>query len=98
VPTPLRRFGSPNVPRGAEAHRLFKGTGTGIGGFLDVEDEAGMEIVTPIAGNAAPSGPVEANSYAVMSYAICKAISQACVDRSSRLIQIPALDAAQQSG
>lgn len=78
VPTPLQRFGSPDVPTGSEAYRLFKGTGTGIGGFLDVADEAGMEIVTPIAGNAAPSGPVEANAYAVMCDAICEAVSQGC--------------------
>jgi len=78
VPTPLRRFGSPDVPRGPEVYRLFKGTGTGIGGFLDVADEAGMEIVTPIAGNAAPSGPVEADAYAVMCDAICEAIGRGC--------------------
>jgi len=78
VPTPLRRFGSPDVPRGSEVYRLFKGTGTGIGGFLDVADEAGMEIVTPIAGNAAPSGPVEADAYAVMCDAICEAIGRGC--------------------
>jgi len=53
VPTPLRRFGGPEVPRGSEAYRLFKGTGTGFGGFLDLADEAGMEIVTPIAGTRA---------------------------------------------
>jgi len=78
VPTPLRRFGSPDVPRGPEVYRLFKGTGTGIGGFLDVADEAGMEIVTPIAGNADPSGPVEADAYAVMCDAICEAIDRGC--------------------
>ena len=37
-----------------------------------------MEIVTPIAGNAAPSGPVEASAYAAMCDAICDAISQGC--------------------
>ena len=78
VPTPLRRFGSPDVPKGPEVYRLFKGTGTGIGGFLDVADEAGMEIVTPIAGNAAPSGPVEADAYSAMCDAICEAIAQGC--------------------
>jgi microcystin degradation protein MlrC len=78
VPTPLQRFGSPDVPRGSEVYRLFKGTGTGIGGLLDVADEVGMEIVTPIAGNAAPSGPVEADAYAVMCDAICEAIGRGC--------------------
>jgi len=78
VPTPLQRFGSPDVPRGSEVYRLFKGTGTGIGGLLDVADEAGMEIVTPIAGNAEPSGPVEADAYAVMCDAIYEAIGRGC--------------------
>ncbi len=78
VPTPLRRFGSPEVPRGPEVYRLYKGTGTGIGGLLDVADAAGMEVVTPIAGNAAPSGPVEVSAYAVMCDAICEAIARGC--------------------
>ena len=78
VPTPLRRFGSPDVPRGPEVYRRFKATGTGIGGFLAVAEEAGMEIVTPIAGNAAPSGPVDANAYAVLCDAICEAIGEGC--------------------
>ena len=78
VPTPLGRFGSPEVPTGDEVYRRFKGTGTGIGGFLDVADDAGMELVTPIAGNAAPSGPVEADAYRAMCDAICEAITQGC--------------------
>jgi len=78
VPTPLRRFGSPSVPRGREAYRLYKGTGTGMGGLLDVAESAGMEIVTPIAANAAPSGPVEANAYTVICDAICDAIRRGC--------------------
>jgi len=78
VPTPLLRFGSPSVPRGREAYRLYKGTGTGMGGLLDVAESAGMEIVTPIAANAAPSGPVEANAYTVICDAICDAIRRGC--------------------
>ncbi len=78
VPTPLSRFGSPDVPTGAEVYRRFKGTGTGIGAFLDVADAAGMEIVTPIAGNAAPSGPVEAGAYGVLCDAVCEAVRAGC--------------------
>jgi len=78
VPTPLQRFGSPDVPTGPEVYRRFKGTGTGLGGLLDVADDAGMEIVTPIAGNAAPSGPVEAEAYAAIGDAICEAIARGC--------------------
>ena len=78
VPTPLERFGSSGPATGVEVYRQFKGTGTGIGAFLDVAAEEGMEIVTPIAGNAAPSGPVQAQAYAAFSDAICDAVAQGC--------------------
>jgi microcystin degradation protein MlrC len=80
VPTPLERFGRGGfgVPTGPEVYERFKGTGTGIGAFLDVADEAGMEIVTPIAGNAAPSGPVDAGAYQTMTDAICDAVAAGC--------------------
>jgi microcystin degradation protein MlrC len=78
VPTPLSRFGSPDVPTGKEVYRRFKGTGTGIGAFLDIADAEGMEIVTPIAGNAAPSTYVEKAAYDTMCDAICEAIAAGC--------------------
>ncbi len=80
VPTPLERFGrgGGGVPRGPEVYKRFSGTGTGIGAFLDVADEAGMEIVSPIAANAAPSGKVEAAAYEEMTDAICAAVEAGC--------------------
>ena len=80
VPTPLERFGRGGfgVPVGSEVYERFKGTGTGIGAFLDVADEAGMEIVTPIAANAAPSGRVDAAAYQMMTETICDAVSAGC--------------------
>ena len=78
VPTPLARFGSPEVPTGEDVYRLFKGTGTGLGAFLDIADEEEMEIVTPIAANAAPSGLVQADAYQTMCDAICDAVAKGC--------------------
>ena len=80
VPTPLERFGRGGfgVPEGPAAYKHFKGTGTGIGGLLDVADEAGWDIVTPIAGNAAPSGKVHADAYNYMSDRICEAVEAGC--------------------
>lgn len=80
VPTPLSRFarGGGEVPTGDEVYRRFKGTGTGIGAFLDVADEAQMEIVTPVAANAAPSGPVEAEAYTTMTDLIVEAVAAGC--------------------
>ena len=78
VPTPLARFGSPDVATGEEVLRRFRGTGTGIGAFLDAALAAEMEVSTPIAGNASPSGPVEAAAYAVLCDAICEAVATGC--------------------
>ena len=78
VPTPLARFGNPEVPIGEDVYRLFKGTGTGLGAFLDIADEEHMEIVTPIAANAAPSGLVQADAYQTMCDAICEAVAKGC--------------------
>ena len=80
VPTPLERFGRGGfgVPRGPEVYQRFKGTGTGLGAFLDVADEAGWEITSPIAANAAPSGAVQAGAYATMTDAICDAVAAGC--------------------
>ena len=78
VPTPLARFGSPEVATGKDVYRMFKGTGTGLGAFLDIAEAEGMEMVTPIAGNAAPSGKVEAAAYDTMCDAICDAVAAGC--------------------
>jgi len=80
VPTPLERFGRGGfgVPEGPAAYERFKGTGTGIGGLLDAADDAGWDIVTPIAGNAAPSGKVQADAYNYMSDSICAAVEAGC--------------------
>ena len=78
VPTPLARFGNPEVPTGEDVYRLFKGTGTGLGAFLDIADEENMDIVTPIAANAAPSGLVQADAYQTMCDAICDAVAKGC--------------------
>lgn len=80
VPTPLERFGRGGfgVPTGPEVYERFKGTGTGLGAFLDVGDEAGWEMVTPIAANAAPSGKVHTDAYATMTDTICDAVAAGC--------------------
>ena len=78
VPTPLSRFGFPEVPTGREVRKHFEGTGTGLGAFLEVADEEGMETITPVAGHASPSGPVHADAYAFMCDAICEAVSGGC--------------------
>jgi microcystin degradation protein MlrC len=80
VPTPLARFahGTPAPLEGRAVYEAFKGTGTAIGGFIDLADKAGAEAVFPIAGNAAPSGPVQTAAYEEMASRIVGAVAQGC--------------------
>jgi microcystin degradation protein MlrC len=80
VPTPLARFahGRPLPPEGREVYDAFKGTGTAIGAFIDLADKAGAQAVYPIAGNAAPSAPVEDSAYEAMAGRIVEAVAQGC--------------------
>jgi microcystin degradation protein MlrC len=80
VPTPLARFahGTPLPLEGRAVHEAFKGTGTAIGAFIDLADQAGAEAVYPVAGNAAPSAPVETAAYEYMAGRIVEAVAKGC--------------------
>ena len=79
VPTPLARFGGGRGPaRGPAVVEQYGGTNTCTAAFLDIFNHAGAEIVTPIAGNALPSGPVAAAAYQTMCDAICAAVEAGC--------------------
>jgi microcystin degradation protein MlrC len=74
VPTPLARFGhGPGPLYGEAAVRAYRGTGTGLGAYLDLAQREGAEIVVPIAAGAPPSGPVEDAAYAEITDRICAA-------------------------
>lgn len=68
VVTDLARFsGTAEVPpEGVEAERIYRGTATCLGGFLDVCTQQGAEVFIPIAAGAAPSGPVDGDAYEYM--------------------------------
>jgi microcystin degradation protein MlrC len=80
VPTPLERFahGRPRPPEGREAYEDFKGTGTALGAFIDLAEEAGAEIVLPIAAQAWPSGRVDQDAFETISGKIVDAVKQGC--------------------
>ena len=80
VPTPLARFahGAPLPLEGAAVREAYKGTGTALGAFIDLADKAGAEAVYPIAGNAAPSAPVEDEAYEAMAGRIVAAVAAGC--------------------
>jgi len=81
VTTPLARFGNgPGPLYGEAAIRAYRGTGTGLGAYLDLAEREGAEIVLPIAAGAPPSSPVEDTAYAHITDTICEAVARGGFD------------------
>ena len=80
VPTPMARFarGGETAQRGEEVLQAYRGTGAGIAAFIDICEAEGWEMVTPIAANAWPSGPVEQDAFETIADAICEAVEAGC--------------------
>jgi microcystin degradation protein MlrC len=80
VPTPLERFanGRARPLEGREAYEAYKGTGSALGAFIDLAEQAGAEVTLPIAGDAAPSGRVAQSAYEYMAEKIVEAVKQGC--------------------
>jgi microcystin degradation protein MlrC len=82
VPTPLARFSrdgkAPLTGEAAIAH--YRGTGTCMGGFLEIAAGVGAEIVVPIAASAPPSGPVARDAYEHCASAITDAVAKGGFD------------------
>ena len=77
VPTPLARFGhGPGPPYGEAAIEAYRGTGSGLGAYLDLAAREGAEVVLPVAASAPPSRPVEDAAYEHIAGAICEAVAQ----------------------
>ncbi|MEK9719983.1 MAG: M81 family metallopeptidase [Quisquiliibacterium sp.] len=80
VPTPLARFARalPAPPENQAVRDTYKGTGSAIGAFLELAERAGVEIDTPIAAEAWPSGPVEDEAFEYMAQRICASVRRGC--------------------
>ena len=81
VPTPLARFGNgPGPLYGEAAIAAYRGTGTGLGAYLDLAEREGAEVALPIAASAPPSGPVEDAAYTEITDRICEAAAEGGFD------------------
>lgn len=78
VPTPLERFGDGGPYWGAAARRHYTGTNTPIGAFIALAEADGMEIATPVAAEAWPSGPVQRAAFQALSDAIAEEVAKGC--------------------
>src|SRR5712675_2961055 len=81
VPTPLARFGhGPGPLYGGAAVNAYRGTGSGLGAYLDLAEREKAEIVLPIAAGAPPSSPVEDAAFEHIADTICGAIRKGGFD------------------
>ena len=81
VPTPIERFHADGrLLVGEEAIEFYSGTGTAIGGCLDIAAAAGARVEVPVAADAWPSGPVQDEAYKELAGRICEAVSRGGFD------------------
>lgn len=73
VPTPLSAFGPDGPTFGADAYRDNKGLRTAMSAFIELAEQAGAELVTPVSASANPSGPVAADAYTRLTQCIVDA-------------------------
>lgn len=81
VPTPLARFGrggAGEVLEGKAAYQAYKGTGSGLGAFIDLAERQGADFEIPVAAEAWPSGQVHDDAYELIVEKICKAVERGC--------------------
>jgi microcystin degradation protein MlrC len=81
VPTPLARFGhGPGPLYGEAAIAAYRGTGSGIGAYLDIATREKAEVVLPIAAGAPPSRPVDDAAFEHIAGHICEAVAKGGFD------------------
>ncbi len=78
VPTPITRFGNGGPDWDGQALAAYENTATPMGAFIDLARAEGAEIVTPVAAEAWPSGPVEDAAYARLTDAIAEEVDKGC--------------------
>ena len=76
VETGWSRFEEWGAHFGPAALKAYEGTAMPMGSYIRLAREAGAQIVTPVAAEAMPSGPVKKDAYERMANAICEAVAQ----------------------
>ena len=80
IRTDWQRFVDWGAYLGPDVVKAYRGTAMPIGAYLALAEEEGAEIVTPIAAEAMPSGPVEAEAYRRLTEPILEAVAQGGID------------------
>ena len=80
IPTDLQRFRDWGLYEGDDVVRAYKGTNHPTAAYLDLAAQAGAEVVTPVAAEAMPSGPVQRAAYDQITGRILDAVAQGGID------------------
>src|SRR5690348_13892935 len=78
VRTDWQRFLDWGAHLGEAARRAYEGTTMPMGAYLRLAREIGAEVVTPVAAEAMPSGPVAKEAYELMSESILDDVAKGC--------------------
>ena len=78
VPTPWSRFEEWSATFGEDVIRAYEPTNMTLAAYIKLCRAADAEIITPIAAEAMPSGPVADDAYARMSESILEAVAKGC--------------------
>jgi len=78
VPTPWERFEAWSACFGEDVIRAYEPTNMTLSAYIHICRAEGAEIVSPIAAEAMPSGPVSADAYERMTAAILEAVAKGC--------------------
>jgi microcystin degradation protein MlrC len=74
VPTDLARFQAWGLYEGDAVPPAYRNTNHPLAAYLDLAEERGAEIVTPVAAEAMPSGIVQRETYAYLTHRILDAL------------------------
>jgi microcystin degradation protein MlrC len=74
IPTGLQRFRDWGLYEDEAVVRAYRGTNHPLAAFIDLAQEAGAEIVTPVAAEAMPSGVVQRDAYDYLAGRILDAL------------------------
>ncbi len=74
LPTTLDSYRARVLYEGDELKERLKGTNNELAGVMDVAAEKGWELVTPIAGDATPSGKVSSEAWEYLASAVFNAL------------------------
>ena len=78
IVTDWDRFQQWGAYQGAAVQQIYEGTGMPVAAYMKLARARDAEIVTPIAAEAMPSGPVLEQAYEYMAGLICDAVASGC--------------------